>query len=119
MIAAMGATAQTTTRRPMAHQRTPMSVASATPMTEKTRIWIVEVGMRKRLKKVVTANATPITTTCCSTESGRSVRPEPTRCSTAWLAKVAPRNASGAMRSSACHAPIARSACGIPITAPV
>ena len=75
--------------------------------------------MRNRLKKVVTAKATPITTTCCSTDSGRSVSPEPTRCSTAWLANVAPMNASGAIRSSACHAPIARRACGMPITAPV
>ena len=75
--------------------------------------------MRNRLKKVVTAKATPITTTCCSTESGTAVSPEPTRCSTAWLANVAPRNASGAMRRSACQAPIARRACGIPITAPV
>ena len=75
--------------------------------------------MRNRLKKVVTAKATPITTTCSPTESGRSVRPEPTRCSTAWLANVAPRNANGAMRRSACQAPIARRACGIPITAPV
>ena len=32
-------------------------------MMEKTRIWIVEVGIRKRLKNVVTAKATPITTT--------------------------------------------------------
>ena len=88
-------------------------------MMEKTRIWIVEVGIRNRLKKVVTAKATPITTTCRSTESGTAVSPEPTRSSTAWLANVAPRNASGAMRSSACQAPIARRACGIPITAPV
>ena len=73
----------------------------------------------KRLKNVVTAKATPITTTSASTESGAPVSPDPTRSSTAWLANVAPRNASGAMRISACHAPIARSACGIPMTAPV
>jgi len=75
--------------------------------------------MRNRLKKVVTANATPITTTCWLTERRASVSPEPTRFSTSWLANVAPRSASGAMRRRACHAPIARSACGIPITAPV
>jgi hypothetical protein len=90
-----------------------------TPTTAKTRIWIVEVGARRRLNTVVSAKATPITTTSCLTESRLSVRPEPTRCSTAWLANVAPRNASGAMRRSACQAPIARNACGIPITAPV
>jgi hypothetical protein len=107
------------TRWPIAPQFTPMPVARLTPMIEKTRIWIVEVGILNWLKKVVTANATPITTTCCSTESGTEVRPEPTRRSTAWLANVAPMNASGAMRRSACQAPIARRACGIPITAPV
>jgi hypothetical protein len=90
-----------------------------TPTTEKTRIWIVEVGILKRLKNVVTAKATPITTTCSRTDSGAMVSPEPTRFSTAWLANVAPRKASGAMRIRACHAPIARSACGIPMTAPV
>jgi hypothetical protein len=80
---------------------------------------MVEVGARKRLKTVVSAKATPTTTASWLTVSRCSVRPDPTRCSTAWLAKVAPTNASGAMRRSACHAPIARSACGIPITAPV
>ncbi len=118
-MATIGTAAQTTTRWPIALHWTPMPVARLTPTTEKTRIWMVEVGMRKRLKKVVTAKATPITTTCRSTESGTSVSPEPTRFSTAWLAKVAPRNASGAMSTSACQAPMARSACGIPITAPV
>ena len=54
-----------------------------------------------------------------ATESGTAVSPEPTRRSTAWLANVAPRNASGAMRRRAGQAPIARRACGIPITAPV
>jgi hypothetical protein len=96
-----------------------MPVARLTPTIEKTRIWIVEVGMRKRLKKVVTAKATPITTTWRSTDSGTAVNPEPTRFSTSWLANVAPTKASGAIRTRACQAPMARSACGIPITAPV
>src|SRR5205823_3654482 len=63
-IAATGAAAQTPTRCSIDDQLTPVPVARATPTTEKTRIWIVEVGIRKRLKKVVTAKATPITTTC-------------------------------------------------------
>ena len=66
----MGAAAQTTARWPIEDHCTPAPVASATPTTEKTRIWIVEVGMRNRLKNVVTANATPITTTSSLTESG-------------------------------------------------
>src|SRR5919205_930106 len=60
--------------------------------------------MRNRLKNVVTAKATPITTTCWLTPRRPSVRPEPTRFSTAWLANVAPRNASGAMRSAVTRA---------------
>ena len=74
-IAAIGATAQTIASRPIAPQRTVPPVASVTPTTEKTRIWIVEVGILKRLKNVVTAKATPITTTSASIESGAPVKP--------------------------------------------
>ncbi len=117
--AASGAHAQTTASRPISPQRTPAPTASAVPATAKTRIWIVEVGTRSRLKSVVSANATPITTACAETESLASVSPAPTRRSTAWLANVAPSSTSGAISRSAGRARIAPSACGIPIVAPV
>src|SRR2546429_123995 len=57
------------TRWPIAPQFTPMPVARLTPMMEKTRIWIVEVGIRNRVKNVVTAK--PIARTMRSAVKAR------------------------------------------------
>ncbi len=76
----------------------PTPAARPAPTTQKTRIWIVEVGIRSRLKTLVRRKATPITITRPVTVSPRPTRRcRPTVRSTPWLANAAPKRASGAM----------------------
>ncbi len=118
-MAATGAPTQTAASSPILAQRTGVPAASATPATVRTRIWIVEVGTRRRVNSQVRANATATTTVCAATLSRPETRVRPTVCSTPWLASAAPRNASGAITARACRALTAPRACGIPMQAPV
>lgn len=101
-------------------QCTRIPAASPAPITVKTRIWMVEVGIASTLNALVSPNATPITITSPTTDNpAPSRRLCPTVCSTPWEANVAPIRASGAMIAKACQAVSACNACGMPMHAPV
>ncbi len=97
-----------------------MPAASPTPMTQKTRIWIVEVGRRNALKSSVSAPAANTMAIASGTVTRRSAIIEwPTVSSTPPLAKVAPTMVSAPIRASAGQSAMARAAKGMPMTAPV
>jgi hypothetical protein len=104
----------------MVDQCTPIPAARPAPTTVKTRIWMVEVGMRALLKVLVSPKAIPMTMMSPSTDRPAPVsRLCPTVCSTPWLAKVAPMRVNGAINSRARRAEMADSAWGMPMHAPV
>lgn len=73
-----GAATQITARVMMVNQCTPIPAARPAPTAAKTRIWMVEVGMRTLLKALVRPKAMPTTIT-------RPLTDKPAPVSRSWL----------------------------------